>query len=146
MARSAQPGMAPNVGDAAPPASVNAVANCRCGTAGPVGACHTLFHRAGVPAAWIIAAARSGTNVNEWGWSALPMTHTFLPASTAGTMRSPACEVRTRGPKKSPATTLTVLVGEASRASRSLVRTPRLPPSAVRGPASVIARCGSLYE
>lgn len=49
-------------------------------------------------------------------------------------MRSPACEVRTRGPKKSPATTLTVSVGAAARALSSSVRTPRLPPSAVRGP------------
>ncbi len=82
--------------------------------------------------------------MNEWGWSVLPMTHSFFPARTGETMRSPPWEFRTRGPKKSPATTLTVLAGEASLARSSSVRTPRLPPCAVRGPASVIGRSGSL--
>ena len=143
MARRSQPGTAPTLGAATPPASVKAVASCRWVTAGPVGACHTLFHSAGVCAAWIMAAARSGTYVKECGWSALPITSSLFPASTAGTMRSPAWEVRTRGPKKSPATTLTVFVREAARAFSSAVRTPRLPPCASRGLSSAMTASGS---
>ena len=48
-------------------------------------------------------------------------------------MRSPAYAIRTRGPKKSPATTDAVSVALASRARSSAVRIPRLPPSASRG-------------
>ena len=74
------------------------------------------------------------------------MTHTFLPASTAGTMRSPAWEVLTRGPKKSPATTLTVFVGEASL--RLAAARPDAPLAALRRPRARLGHgaSGSLYE
>ena len=91
-----------------------------------------------------MAAARSGTYVKECGWSARPITCIGLPAATGRTMRSPACELRTRGPKKSPATMLTVAVGEAARAASSAVRTPRLPPCACRGLSSVMMFSGVL--
>ena len=115
MARSTQPGIAANFGGGHSAGFGEGcgqlpLRHCRAGGGVPY-----LVPQRGVCAARIIAAARSGTYVNEWGWSALPMTHSFFPARTGGTMRSPPWEFRTRGPKKSPATTLTVLVGEASR-------------------------------
>ena len=137
-------GTADTRGARAPAAAAKAAAISRWLSAGPVGACHTVFHSVRSFAATIMAAARSGTYVKECGSPALPITIRDLPATTGFTMRSPACELRTLGPKKSLATTLAVSVADAARAFSRSVRTPRLPPRASRGPSSVIGRSGSL--